>query len=80
MIEVTATDFKLNFGHYLNRVNTEDILITRNGKTVAKMVNPNVSAVDSISGILKGKVPEDIDRYSLRDERMVRYATEAVND
>ena len=58
----------------------EDILITRNGKTVAKMVNPNVSAVDSISGILKGKVPEDIDRYSLRDERMVRYATEAVNN
>lgn len=80
MLEVTATEFKLNFGHYLDHVNTEDIWITRNGKTVAKMVNPNVSAVDSISGILKGKVPADIDRHSLRDERMVHYAAETVND
>ena len=80
MIEVTATEFKLNFGHYLDYVNTDDILITRNGKTVAKMINPNVSAVDSISGILKGKVPADIDRHSMRDERMERYAAETVND
>lgn len=80
MIEVTATEFKLNFGHYLDFVNTDDILITRNGKTVAKMVNPNVSAVDSISGILKGKVSADIDRHSLRDERMERYANETIND
>ena len=80
MIEVTATEFKLNFGHYLDFVNTDDILITRNGKTVAKMVNPNVSAVDSISGILKGKVPADIDCHSLRDERMERYANETIND
>ena len=80
MIEVTATKFKLNFGHYLDFVNTDDILITHNGKTVDKMVNPNVSAVDSISGILKGKAPADVDRHSLHDERMERYATETIND
>ena len=73
MIEVTATDLKLNLGHYLDHVRKDDILITRNGKPVAKMINPNVSAVDSISGILKGKVSPDIDRHTLRDERMVRY-------
>ena len=38
----------------------EDIFITKNGKTVAKLVNPHVSAVDSISGILTGKVSADI--------------------
>ena len=75
MIEVTATEFKLNFGHYLDFVNTDDILITRNGKTVAKMVNPNVSSVDAISGILAGKVPADADRHSLREERLSRYET-----
>ena len=74
MIEVTATEFKLNFGHYLDRVLSEDIWITKNGKTVAKLVNPNVSAVDSISGILKGRVSEDIDRHSMSDERMALYA------
>ena len=41
---VTATEFKTNFGKYLDMLRSEDIFITRNGKTVAKMVNPNVYA------------------------------------
>ena len=73
MLEVTATEFKVNLGHYLDLVPTEDIWVTRNGKYVARLVNPNVSAVDSISGILKGKGSEDIDRHSLREERISRY-------
>ena len=78
MLEVTATEFKINFGHYLDLVPTEDIWVTRNGKYVARLVNPNVSAVDSISGILKGKVSDTVDRQSLRNERISRY--DAVND
>ena len=31
-------------------------------------INPDVSAVDSISGILAGKVPGDIDRHSIRKD------------
>ena len=64
-MQVTATEFKMNFGKYLEMVVTEDIYITRNGKTVAKMINPNVSSVDLISGILAGKVPSDIDRHTI---------------
>ena len=70
---VTATEFKLNFGKYLNLLRTEDIWITRNGKTVAKMVNPNVSSVDAISGVLTGRVSPDIDRHSMREERLSKY-------
>ena len=76
-MEITATEFKTNFGHYLDLVPTEDIWVTKNGKYVVRLVNPNVSAVDSISGILKGKVSEDIDRHSIRDERASRYE---IND
>ena len=72
-MQVTATEFKLNFGKYLEMVVAEDIYITRNGKTVAKMINPNVSAVDSIAGILTGKVSPDTDRHSLREERLAKY-------
>ena len=72
-MQVTATEFKLNFGKYLEMVVAEDIYITRNGKTVAKMINPNVSAVDSIAGILVGKVSPDTDRHSLREERLAKY-------
>ena len=74
-MQITATEFKLNLGKYLNLVLTEDIWITRNGKLIAKMVNPNVSSVDAISGILAGKVPADADRHSLREERLSRYET-----
>ena len=75
MTQVTATEFKLNLGHYLDLVLSEDILITKNGKTVAKLVNPNVSAVDSITGILKGKVSTGLNRHSIRDERIMGYET-----
>lgn len=70
---VTATEFKLNLGKYLELVQNEDIWVTKNGKTVAKLINPNVSSVDTISGILAGKVPAGIDRHSLREERLSRY-------
>lgn len=71
---VTATEFKTNFGKYLELLRSEDIFITRNGKTVAKMVNPNVSAVDSISGLLAGKLPDNFDAKDLREERLEKYA------
>ena len=75
-MQITATEFKLNLGKYLNLVLTEDIWITRNGKLIAKMVNPNVPSVDAISGVLTGKVPADADRHSLREERLSRYETD----
>lgn len=70
---VTATEFKTNFGKYLDMLPSEDIFITRNGKTIAKLVNPNVSAVDSISGLLAGKLPDNFDVKVLREERLDKY-------
>ncbi len=69
---VTATEFKANFGKYLELIAEEDIFITRNGKTVAKVVNPQVSAVDSLRGMLSG-ISSDIDMDSLREERLLKY-------
>lgn len=71
---VTATEFKTNFGKYLDLLLSEDIYITRNGKTVAKMVNHNVRAVDTLSGLLAGKLTEDFDAKTLREERLDRDA------
>ena len=69
---VTATEFKTNFGKYLDMLTKEDIFITRNGKTIAKVINPQVSAVESLRGMLKD-VPSDIDLNSLREERLSKY-------
>lgn len=69
---VTATEFKTNFGKYLELVAQEDVFITRNGKTIAKVVNPQTSAVDSIRGLLKD-APSDLDLDSAREERISKY-------
>ena len=67
---VQATEFKSNFGHYLKLVEKEDIFITKNGKTVARVSNPRTSAVDRLSGILKGKISEDADRHWVKEIRL----------
>ena len=72
-MQVTTTDFKLNLDKYLKLAQTEDILITKNGKPVAKLINPNISSVDSISGALTGRVPGNLDRHSVREERLSKY-------
>ena len=69
-MKIAATEFKSNFGYYLKLVEKEDILITKNGKTVARMSNPRISAVDKLNGILKGKIPEDADRRWIREARL----------
>ncbi len=69
---VTATEFKTHFGKYLELIAKEDIFITRNGKTIAKVINPQISAVDSLRGMLKG-VPADLDLDSVREERLSQY-------
>ena len=69
---VAAAEFKANFGKYLELIAKEDICITRNGKTVAKVVNPQISTVDSLRGMLSG-ISSDIDMDSLREERLLKY-------
>lgn len=69
---ITATEFKTNFGKYLELVPKEDIFITRNGKIVAKIVNPQISAVDSLRGLLSN-TSYDMDKGSLRQERLSKY-------
>ena len=42
------------------------------GLTVTEIVNPQVSAVDSLRGMLGG-IASDIDIDSLREERLLKY-------
>lgn len=54
-MSVTATELKNNPGKYLVLSATEDILITKNGKVVAKLTNPyqdRVQTAKSLFGIL----------------------------
>lgn len=70
---VTATEFQNNFNKYLDMIAEEDIFITNNGKTIAKVINSQTSAADALRGMLKKEVPIDIDLNSLREERLSKY-------
>ena len=67
-MSITATEFKMNLGKYLTLSQTEDIYITRNGKVVAKLSNPNQDRVD-IAKSLFGIIPADMTLEEAQEER-----------
>ncbi len=70
-MSVTATELKNNLGKYLLLSATEDIYITKNGKVIAKLTNPNQDRVD-IATSLFGILPKDADIEKAKDERLER--------
>ena len=68
-MSITATELKLNLGKYLDLAKTEDIYITKNGKTVAKLSSPYENKLDTLKA-LHGCLPADITCKEARDERL----------
>ncbi len=66
---VTATEFKLNLGKYLALAETEDILISKNGKVSVKLVNNNQDRVEAMQSLF-GCIPADITVEEARKERL----------
>lgn len=69
---VTATEFKKNIGKYLDMATREDVFITKNGKSVAKLTNPKQDrreVAQSLFGILPASTATD----NAREERLNRY-------
>ena len=71
-MKITATEFKENLGKYLDLVASEDIIITKNGKTIAVLTKPvNRAALwDSLVGCAKSPDGSDIDLGEIRSERL----------
>lgn len=68
-MSITATELKMNLGKYLMLAETEDVFITKNGKVVAKLTNPNADRVE-IAKSLFGVIPPDVTVEEARDERL----------
>jgi prevent-host-death family protein len=70
---ITATEFKNNIGKYLSLVNQEDIFITKNGKSVAKLSGARQNKVDIVKSLI-GSVPNGgITLQETKEERLSRY-------
>lgn len=68
-MSITATELKENLSRYLKLAETEDIYITKNGKVVAKLSNPNTDKV-KIAESLIGILPQDITLEDAQKERL----------
>lgn len=69
---ITATEFKENIGKYLALAKSEDIIITKNGKQVAKLTGVNNNSAlftDSLIGVIPDPA---IEPARLREERLGR--------
>ncbi len=68
-MSITATELKQNLGKYLLLSAKEDILITKNGKIVAKLTNPNQNKVNMAKSLF-GVLPEDASLDDAKAERL----------
>ena len=68
-MSITATELKLNLSKYLLLAETEDIFITRNGKTIAKLSNPFQDRVDTAKSLF-GIISSDITLEEATNERL----------
>ena len=77
---VTSTDFKMNLGRYLELVNQEEIVITKNGRRIAKLVADEEDLVQ-VAKSLFGIIPNvNITDDEIKAERMrERYGVECNN-
>lgn len=68
-MSITATELKANLGKYLLLAASEDVFITRNGKTIAKLTSTYQNKLDILDE-LAGSVPATMTIEEAREERL----------
>ena len=72
MTQILVSDLKANAGKYVTMAQEQDIMITKNGKVVAKLVTAKVDKKDAFKHFLS-LFPEkglDLDPEYVREERL----------
>ncbi|HVJ49274.1 type II toxin-antitoxin system prevent-host-death family antitoxin [Desulfitobacterium sp.] len=69
---ITATEFKKNIGKYLTLASEEEIIITKNGKGIAKLTQVNEDKVE-VAKSLFGILPCDASLEQAREERLNKH-------
>ena len=66
---VSSTDIQNNFGKYLDMASEQEIMITKNGTAVARLIGIRMQKT-SISEQLRGIIPANVGEKAIKDERM----------
>ena len=72
-MRITEEELVKNTDQYLEAVDKEDVIITRDGKPIAQLSKPHSDKLDTLHS-LKGSVEsnEDIDLDKVREERILK--------
>ena len=70
-MSITATELKANLGKYLLMAATEDVYVTRNGRTVAKLTSPYRNKLDTVDSLF-GSIPAYMTLEESKEERLNR--------
>ena len=68
---ISSTEAQNNFGKYLEMASGQEIVITKNGLPVARLLGMDKTVsflIDSLVGI----VPQNLDEKSAKNERLAR--------
>ena len=68
---VTSTDVQNNFGKYLDLSSGQEIVITKNGTAVARLIGIKMKD-SSLSQRLVGLIPSDANEDEVKTERLER--------
>jgi prevent-host-death family protein len=71
-MEITATQFKTNLGKYLEEAGHEEIIITKNGKTIARLLGPEDPGAHSDG------MPTEVYTYTPLEEVFAEFLHEDV--
>ena len=71
MVKITISEFKKNFDKYMASLVKEEIILTQDGISIAKIVLPEK---ESIVSKLRGIIPND--DYSIEDARRERLSNQ----
>lgn len=68
-MSITTTELKNNLSKYLILSATEDIFITKNGKTIAKLTNPYQNRVETAKSLF-GIISSNQSIEEIKEERL----------
>ncbi len=68
---ITATELKSNLGRYLELAEKEEIVITRNGKRIARLIDANQDK-SAIVRSLRGILPPNVTLSEAKKGRLAR--------
>jgi len=69
---VSSAEVQNNFGKYLELASEQEIVITKNGTAVARLISIGAQK-KSLAEQLRGIIPADVDEKSIKAERMSRH-------